>query len=115
MKFACFLFCLVLFVGCGKSKSDSHVASGGAGKEVTNQEIKQETSSIELSSDEELVLTYLKENKDYDMVNIGYELGKRLKRDIKNLEALLKVVELSKYDLKIEENETLLKQEIKKI
>lgn len=105
------LLLVCFFTSCGKS--DKHTA-----KEITNLENEvtaKETKEIELSKDEEAVFLLLKEKTNFDYVTIGHELAYRLKRDIKNVDALMRAIELVKINSDQNSLENKIKLEIKKI
>ncbi len=111
MKLMSFFFCIFLLVSCGQSKKENT-----PNENKTNGEIaKSEPEQIELSSDEESVLRFLKENIQEDLVAVGYGVGKRLNRDVKNINALIRAIELLKNEQNEKVNELEIKSEIKKI
>ncbi len=113
MRCIYFLLLLMFFVSCG----DSGKTSGSVTSKQSEDTVKEHDNEVELSKDEELVLNYFKEksNQTLDALQIGYDVAKILKRDIRNVDALLLSVDLIKYDLTKVEIIKKMKIEIKKI
>lgn len=93
MKLLFIFFSLLILFGCGKSEKKGQIEMSN---DVSN-EVNEDPSDVEkLTLDEESVIQFLNQNKSLDYISAGYEVAKRLKRDIRNVDSLHNLLELTK-------------------
>lgn len=112
MKLLFIFFSLLILFGCGNSEKKGEVE---VSSDITN-EVNEEPSNVEkLTQDEESVIQFLNENRGLDYLSAGYEVAKRLRREIRNVDSLYNLLELTKNNKEqIDLSERLI-TEIKKI